>query len=319
MGRGGDEERTAGVTPAPGRRVLGASVRGPIHRRDGLPNQDAMAWWGPDPRGRVVVAVADGHGSRKSFRSQMGAQLAVAVAVAVGRALAENAEGDGPPGPDFAAVATEIVERWTAAVQGHLDTVPILEVELAGVEEQEGQPARQAVEAEPVLAYGATLLMAVMLGSWAIVLQLGDGDILTVSPAGRTSRPMPDDSRLFGNETTSLCMRSAERQFRCGTSSVAADEVAVLILATDGVGNAYPDQAALAQVGADLLERISNEGPEAVSGELESYLQEAAQHSGDDTTMVVVWMGADSRERRPPSLERRLSWGEPVTWPPANP
>ena len=100
---------------------------------------------------------------------------------------------------------------------------------------------------------------------------------------------------------------------------MATDDVEVLILATDGLGNAYPDEAALAQVGADLRERISHEGPDAVSEELKSYLREAAEHSGDDTTMVVVWMGVEGPDRPPPSLERRLSWGEPVTWPPANP
>ena len=308
------------MTGLPLRRVLGASVRGPIHRRDGLPNQDAMGWWGPDQRGSVVVAVADGHGNHKSFRSQLGAQLAVAVGVSFGRTwAADDAEPRSPSDPDFAAVAAQIVGRWTAAVQVHVDKVPLREEELAAVEAQDGGPARQAVEAEPVLAYGATLLLTVVQESSAIFLQLGDGDILVVAPSGRTSRPMPDDSRLMGNETTSLCMRGAERQFRCRTRSLVDEEAAVLILATDGLGNAYPNEAALGEVGADLLQRLSNEGPDAVSGELEPYLLEAAEHSGDDTTLVVVWLGADDHAGRAGPFDHRLLWGEPVTWPPANP
>jgi hypothetical protein len=304
------------MTEVPLRRVLAASVRGPTHRRDGLPNQDAMGWWGPDGRGRVVAAVADGHGSPKSFRSQMGAQLAVAVGVSVGRMLVTPGTAEpGPPDPDFAAVAADIVGRWAAAVEAHLETVPFRDAELAEVEEHEGWPARVAVEAEPVLAYGATLLLTVVLESAAMFLQLGDGDILTVAPSGHTSRPMPVDSRLFGNETTSLCMRAAEHQFRCGTRSLANGEVALLLLATDGLGNAYPDEAALAQVGADLLKRISEDGSDTVSGELEPYLAEAANHSGDDTTLVVVWLGAPNRGA---GAHRLLRW-EPVTWPPPNP
>lgn len=304
------------MTEVPLRRVLAASVRGPTHRRDGLPNQDAMGWWGPDGRGRVVAAVADGHGSPKSFRSQVGAQLAVAVGVSVGRMLVTpGTEKLGPRPSDFAAMAADIVGRWTAAVDSHLETVPFRDAELAGVEEHEGRPAREAVTLDPVLAYGATLLLTVVLEPVAIFLQLGDGDMLAVAPSGHTTRPMPVDSRLFGNETTSLCMREAEHQFRCCTRSLANGEVALLLLATDGLGNAYPDEAALAQVGADLLERISEDGSDTVSGELEPYLTEAANHSGDDTTLVVVWLGAPNRGAGAHRLHR---W-EPVTWPPPNP
>ena len=64
--------------------VVGATVRGPMHSRAGQPNQDALAWRPPSGSGDfLVVAVAAGHGGSKGFRSEIGARLAVGVAMDV--------------------------------------------------------------------------------------------------------------------------------------------------------------------------------------------------------------------------------------------
>src|SRR5438046_10718317 len=74
--------------------VFGKSVRGAAHTRKGLPNQDCIGWWPEDKSGPVVVlAVADGHGSARSFRSATGARLAVQAAVDVVRQFLEGQEG----------------------------------------------------------------------------------------------------------------------------------------------------------------------------------------------------------------------------------
>src|SRR5882724_12637751 len=65
-------------------RVIGASVRGASHLRAGVPKQDAISWL-PE-FGQLlpqIVAVSDGHGSAKCFRSEMGAMLAVNTAMQV--------------------------------------------------------------------------------------------------------------------------------------------------------------------------------------------------------------------------------------------
>ena len=61
--------------------VMGSSVQGTSHIRQGLPNQDALYY--SEQQAPLVLAVADGHGSAKCFRSQQGAQLAVQCAVLV--------------------------------------------------------------------------------------------------------------------------------------------------------------------------------------------------------------------------------------------
>jgi hypothetical protein len=55
--------------------------------------------------------------------------------------------------------------------------------------------------------------------------------------------------------------------------------------------NAYQDDTSFLQIGTDLLARIGAVGMDAVAAELEAFLQEAAEHSGDDVTVAVVWLG----------------------------
>ncbi|MFM9965230.1 MAG: protein phosphatase 2C domain-containing protein [Planctomycetaceae bacterium] len=68
-------------------RVWTCSVRGASHVRQQLRNQDAAAHWiaGDEPQQPVVLAVADGHGSDKSFRSHVGSDFAVSTAIDMGR------------------------------------------------------------------------------------------------------------------------------------------------------------------------------------------------------------------------------------------
>src|SRR5271155_888255 len=69
--------------------MLGSSVQGASHKRTGVPNQDAIF---AEPRIDVapamvvaspplILAVSDGHGSPRSFRSDTGANAAVQIAV----------------------------------------------------------------------------------------------------------------------------------------------------------------------------------------------------------------------------------------------
>ena len=63
--------------PRPTWEAFGRSVRGASHVRSGAPNQDAFHWEGSSGRTgpRVILAIADGHGSKKSFRSEQGARF----------------------------------------------------------------------------------------------------------------------------------------------------------------------------------------------------------------------------------------------------
>src|SRR5438067_1473667 len=68
--------------------VICASVRGASHIRVGLPNQDDLFYLPKTKVGpRLLLAVADGHGGAKHFRSDVGAHCAVSAATSVLRPL----------------------------------------------------------------------------------------------------------------------------------------------------------------------------------------------------------------------------------------
>src|SRR4051812_1331955 len=109
-------------------RVSGVSVRGAGHVRGGLPNQDALAWLPADGTGLPLsVAVADGHGSAKSFRSEVGARQAAELAAAMLQELLAACAGAHPSAVKRTveeSLPRELVRRWTAGVEEHLAREP---------------------------------------------------------------------------------------------------------------------------------------------------------------------------------------------------
>jgi serine/threonine protein phosphatase PrpC len=243
---------------------------------------------------RVVLAVADGHGSARCFRSDSGARLAVAAATQTLDRLAGSGLDIAEPG-----IVRKVVEalhrRWIRGVARALAAAPLTEVELEALARKEGMGARRQVERNPRLAFGSTVLAALVTETYVLYVQLGDGDILVVGADGGVSRPLAADPRLFGNATTSLCSYDAVRSFRTGVQPLDLDSgrgagPALILLSTDGYANSFRDDAGFMQVGTDLLEIIREEGVAAVDASLESWLDEASRcGSGDDVTVGLLY------------------------------
>ena len=98
--------------------VITGSARGAAHRVSGLPNQDAVA--SQDGPGGVAVAIADGHGHIRHFRSADGAALAVEVACRVaGEAaagLAADTTGEKEAERAGQELARAVVSGWHSAL-----------------------------------------------------------------------------------------------------------------------------------------------------------------------------------------------------------
>ena len=276
-------------------RIVGKSVRGASHVRVGLPNQDAIRWLPESGAGLpLVLAVSDGHGSAKCFRSSVGAGLAVKAATQVLSGFLE----DLPEPLNFSAVKRwavenlprEIVRCWREDVADHVFESPLRHEELERLDAKVDAGKRRQVMLDPILAYGATLLIVLVAESFILYLQLGDGDILTVSETGEVSRaPLPADERLFGNETTSLCFQDAWREFRAHFQVISGPPPALILVSSDGYANSFRDEAGFLQVGADILDMIRSDGLDAVNEDLETWLTEASENgSGDDVTLGII-------------------------------
>jgi serine/threonine protein phosphatase PrpC len=279
---------------APEWRVIGETVPGASHLRAGLPNQDAILQVRESGRGLpVIVSVSDGHGSDKCFRSHRGSRFAVRIAARLlvefldeRRAAPDPAEVEGEL---RGRVPREFVRQWRAAVEADLKARPFTAEELRTLEEKDGARARKLVEQNPPLAYGATSLSVAVGETFVVYLQLGDGDILTVSDAGEVAKALPDDERLFANETTSLCTPDAESNFRARVQGLTSTPPALILISTDGYVNSFSDEEGFLRVGSDLLEMMRAEGFDSINSSLRGWLEEATRAgSGDDTTLGVI-------------------------------
>lgn len=284
---------------------LGESVRGASHKRTGLPNQDAISWWpqkavspylGEGPP--LILAVSDGHGSPKNFRSDVGSQKAVEIATTVigdffleGESEVENFSTIKDKAQNL--LPQRLAHEWKKSVEKHWEKSPVTEEEWERVMREGGSSTRQAIEENPSIAYGATLLAVLVTAPFILYLQLGDGDILCVDSSGKTTRPLKRDPRLIANETTSLCTSNAWREFQVSLVSYQespSDGMPTLILvATDGYANSYPSEEEFIKIGQDYREMSRQNGIIGVWKQLEHFLKEtSAKGSGDDITLGII-------------------------------
>lgn len=278
--------------------VHAASVIGAGHVKEGRPNEDAVAHQlaqSPGGPALLVVAVADGHGDARHFRSDRGAQMAVAAGISamadwsarISRSPAEiklSARHDLVP---------DVVARWNAAVTADLS-------------EDQFTAAEHAVLTSralpPPTAYGSTLLIGAFTSDYAVFAQIGDGNIVAVRPDGRPGSPVPADKRLDGSRTTSLCQAGAEAAFRIGVVQLAARPLFAALLATDGFGNAQAEDPWQPSLAADLAELGLEHDQDWFASRVPDWAAQCASSagSGDDATIALVINSAVRPSRRSP-------------------
>jgi serine/threonine protein phosphatase PrpC len=275
-------------------RVMGETVPGASHLRAGIPNQDAILQVRASGRGLpLVVSISDGHGSNKCFRSDRGSRFAVRRAAQLVADFLDESRGSSQHAELESRANSylpgEFVKRWRAAVEADLAARPLSKEELEDLEKKDGERARKLVEENSLLAYGATSLTIAVEESFVLYLQLGDGEIISVSETGQVVKALPEDERLFANETTSLCTADAEKNFRLRLEPLGVPPPALILLSTDGYVNSFSEAAGFLKVGSDLLEMLRADGFDPINASLKGWLEEATRAgSGDDCTLAVI-------------------------------
>ena len=260
-------------------RATGSSVQGTYHQQIGLPNQDAIGSSAVEGS-EVTLALADGHGSPRCYRSDRGSAFAVEAALSVAGQFIARTDPAAliAGGREFlrAGICTAIVGRWRELVNRDLISRGETDISTA---------SRYDEIADLLLPYGSTLVTVIATEHYLLYLQLGDGDILTVSQEGTIERPLERDPRLYGNQTTSLCLPEAANDFYTAVTSATTGMPAAILLATDGLVNSYQSETEFQNAAlrlftedqhlAELLARISSMG------------------SGDDITVGMMHLHAD--------------------------
>ncbi len=295
-------------------RIIGETVPGASHLRAGIPNQDSILQMRESDRTLpLVVAIADGHGSPKCFRSDKGSRFVVKKCAQIVSEFLDQRRGNfdlaeiESKGKDY--FPQEIVKQWRKAVETHLKNNPFTEDEFKTLEEKSGAKSRKLIEENPLLAYGTTSLTVAVEEDFVVYLQLGDGDILNVAANGEVTKPLPEDARLLANETTSMCLPKAEKDFRFFAQKISREQSpAMILLSTDGYLNSFSSEAGFFQAGTDILTMLgSANGFESVSENLKSWLEEATQMgSGDDSTVAIIYRpDALKKSEAPPKPETK--------------
>lgn len=293
-------------------RAMTGTARGAAHDARDLPNQDSAETLAIAQADGIVVAVADGHGHDRHFRSAAGSELAARTACAVVEGLTAEA-GQQPWRPELAAALRDrlpeaIVAAWRDAVAHDIAAHPYTAAELFALEHAGDGPD---------IPYGSTLLVALIAGHWLVCAQIGDGDLVAVQPDGGAWSPVSGDDLLDGYRTTSLCQPGAVSAFRTAAHDLRAVPLLALLLSTDGYGNAQADEPWQPVVARDLAELAARHDHGWFAGQLPAWAERCASAAGsaDDTTIALLLAPGSERlaaAARPASGPGR-SAGRPLT------
>lgn len=255
--------------------VGGISVRGSSHVRSNMPNQDAL---GHARRGDwTFLAVADGHGSSRHYRSDRGAVFAVETVLSL---LADVTRARMPDelGRALPTLAQDLVAGWRQRVEADIRLSPVRE--------------RPGFESHAV--YGATCVAAALGPDTALFLQIGDGDVLAAGEAGDVDRAIPFDPHLIGPGTYSLCQPDAVDRIhlRLFAAPHPLSQPRFVMACTDGLSKSYPEDSQFLAVVRHVRETLRTTELPALLGQLEPWLAEVSgRGSRDDVTIAVFKAG----------------------------
>ncbi len=269
-------------------RIIGDSVKGALHHRNGKPNQDAWA------RSKAVhcVAVADGHGSAKHQRSDIGAQLAVEVTIELLEEFANQPYDVRLIKEASSYLPGKIVQAWReAVVDDHQKHEPAQNIDEASATVEQDDAVVYSL-------YGTTLLAALVTEDYVLYLQIGDGNVLVLNDAGETEPPLPQNASFIANETNSLSQANAANHFEQKIVFFAYQSPPVLIsLCSDGYINSYTSSIEFETVIKDIKQLLFEQGAEKVQAMLPDWLNETSQQgSGDDITIALLYRLPESAD-----------------------
>ena len=219
--------------------IFQCSRIGATHVRRSLPRQDRSY---ASEEGKFQIAVvADGHGSRRHFRSDIGAETACQVADGIIRNALKESGGIIFDDAFFSRIKSRISEEWQQRIRAHYEQNPLTDAE---IEEQikllgDARLEKLMNGSDALIPYGSTLCAVFRDETGWGAVQIGDGCLTTVGRDGSFVWPMPKSSINEGNKTASLCMKDPMADFR---HCFGQDQPAALLVYTDGIEKNFPSE-----------------------------------------------------------------------------
>lgn len=209
------------------------SIIGASHTAKGTVCQDWSAYHSTD--NYAIAVVADGHGSKKHFRSDVGSKLAVeATLAAIGEFYADVDLFEECMEEDHKKVIRKleknIITRWNAAVKEHFDAHPVTDEEKKPFTEEEFNGLRR----ESI--YGTTLIACIIGREFTFGIQIGDGSLVVIDEDAEADMPIVEDDSTPANLTASMCNSGAIDLFN---SFSMPDKALAVFVSTDGLYTSF--------------------------------------------------------------------------------
>ena len=272
--------------------IFGESVQGASHKRTDVECQDSYKKIECDD-GTLILAVADGHGSKSCPYSKTGSSIAVNVFCKVMEEFHDNyadniemlltylnREGDTKVAQ---AVDSEWKRRVLKAHSNNKREVPLLE---------DGEKNKQEIFKQ----YGSTLVGLMITPVFLFAFQLGDGDISYIDDNGFDQ--VLHTEKILGTETHSL---SKTDSWKRAISAVrrrdsASESPFAFLLSTDGFANSYKNEDEFKKTCLDYYSMLKEHGAEAVNANLREWLTETSEMGcGDDITLLIAFYSDDAK------------------------
>jgi hypothetical protein len=293
--------------------MFAKSIPGPKHTEKGWGCQDSSDKWEEDCT--QVIGVADGHGGSDYFRSEYGSKAAIQTAFSQTRSYCKGACDEDDTSIWFSETGIAnpkhtIWSEWRKLVKANWNDhtknyQTIGEGELRYETVSEKYKARftskdaSVVERYLHVAYGTTLLFAVIVKTQLLIMQIGDGTCVILQRNGEYHIPVPPEDENFLNVTVSLCddehLKIRHAIIDCDDDSPAAP-VAVF-LSSDGVDNCYPiyqNAQHLYKLYSIILENILKAGYEATESEIEDKLLPGMTAKGSQDDISLAFFISDN-------------------------
>lgn len=186
------------------------SVMGASHEKKGLVCQDSSAY--KIGNRYAIAVVADGHGSKKHFRSNIGSKAAVEAVLETMDRFYEDPddfENNFPKNYNsiIKNIEKQVISVWNSKIMNHLKENPVTSKEKSQFTAEEFEE----ISAESY--YGTTLIAAIAGRNFTFGFQIGDGSLVAVFDDGETSMLMDYEESNPANITASMCNSNAASMF----------------------------------------------------------------------------------------------------------
>jgi hypothetical protein len=256
-------------------------VQGADHIAKNLICQDAAAYKTTENYG--IAVVADGHGSERHFRSDIGSKKAVQAAIETVDAFMEDYEHFTEAihkDQDFVLrkMEEQFLARWTCAVEDYQDENPLTE------EEAKKAARYQSGYTSVYTYYGSTVLIAVMARDYCYGMLIGDGGFVVIDETGEALIPI-EDKASKANYTSSICSRNAMSAWECFFED---KQPLALCVSTDGLIKSFGNEEDFKEYHICIAAMLDN--LERCQLSLDKNLHKrTTQGSGDDISISIVF------------------------------